>query len=1209
MSDHECFNCGSTEGVEAVGDTHVCVDCISAGDTHEEDDVECGHDDHTHDHDRCRANISDSTAAARLAEAVEVLIDAGADPDRLRLLPKQGADEKGLAHFELGEGALDKDEVRFYEYTPEEAIEAVRGGHPGFAVYYGMERYGTEDVLAIDVDERETFPYDELPETAKFCSGSGRGDHLIFNNDGTVDNANADDPVDGEVRANRLYTVLPGSTHDSGGMYDITERREPATLSNDDLPESLTPNAGFDGEIEEKVKLDPPGDDDPGQFTTEHGLSLAEIREKDETLDDLCRYLNPPGHGHNDTSRFDHQFCRRLLWWGFSRGEIRRIWRHHRHRKKVANRSDYVPRTIRDAETYVDGGYDPDYGKDQFAPASLLPLERLDSIGHSGRRRYATKRGIEWPTTDDVRDRLEDRIKTAVAEKKDVVISAPTGSGKTHTVATEPWLSAPENEDNQPTIHAHGTHDARDEGVEKSVEAGVDYFTLKGREELCSCAAGAHDPEYDEDGNIENDDAVVIDGVGISEWIKHKCDKQGLPFSVVHTWAEQEVDGDLPCEIDGTECPAKGQFDKVPRNGDGECEYDVIHCTHQFLMVPSMRMHTNVFLDEKPSFSDSLDGDLVRRSVNGYLDYIDAPVDSYHELIHAVKNGKPLGWDDRNSYGGLTKAAAAASFREEMDAALSFEPSTVECTRCDGEGELETHGEESHELSEYDESIGTERDTTCPKCHGNGEVFKRSGKPPLTWYRENPNVHALAPAFTRAIWTAEQRADGRKHARIPYKPPRLEGSKNDKAGWNRIYVDVVMDEQWEIEDAAVMPDFSLANCVVGLDAHPQQMDPKWCASVKPEIPTEFVLTTDERTLYRRYERGLFTVQVGEGVQPVTSGKWWDQGQGDKFKAIINHLREHHGEKFRTAITSKALRPKVRQAMLDAGVEDPELMHFGAEESRNDFAGEEVGLVIGSIDPGDRQVVNTLARLGYDAKPRYHACPNCDGAGYVENHDGEESVCETCHGEGEVREHGRTFEGPDAEKAQHVLEGVREHHVAQAAGRWARHADDPNDHATVYVVTEAAPEGFIDAKTPGVTWSTTPEQRERLEYVRDQPDGATAKEVAEACDCSKQSAWRTLNKAEEEGLLEYSPGAGPHGAYLYWTGEKFTPDGAVDLTPESAPPDAGGKSQRSAYEDNNTFTVTVDTLPNCAYNIREEERDGWLHQSTFEWYERALAPPG
>jgi hypothetical protein len=213
------------------------------------------------------------------------------------------------------------------------------------------------------------------------------------------------------------------------------------------------------------------------------------------------------------------------------------------------------------------------------------------------------------------------------------------------------------------------------------------------------------------------------------------------------------------------------------------------------------------------------------------------------------------------------------------------------------------------------------------------------------------------------------------------------------------------------------------------------------------------------------------------------------------------------------------------------------------------------------------------------------------------------LCETCSGEGRVREHGRTFEGPDADKARDVLRSVREHHVAQSAGRWARQADDPDDNATVYVVTEAAPDGFIDAQTPGVTWTTNPDQRDRLEYVSQSADGVTSIELAEEFDITRQTGWRTLEKARKEGLLERNPGKGANAPNIYYPNDEFHPAGSVDLSPDSSSP------VTDDVLDYYTYSVTANATPNCAYNSSREEGRGTPHQTALDWYDRLPAPPG
>jgi DNA-binding transcriptional ArsR family regulator len=211
-------------------------------------------------------------------------------------------------------------------------------------------------------------------------------------------------------------------------------------------------------------------------------------------------------------------------------------------------------------------------------------------------------------------------------------------------------------------------------------------------------------------------------------------------------------------------------------------------------------------------------------------------------------------------------------------------------------------------------------------------------------------------------------------------------------------------------------------------------------------------------------------------------------------------------------------------MREVGVENAETMHYGEEKSRNDFGNDTVGLVNGSIDPGDDYVLNLLAECGLHAEP------------------------ETVETEaGEVRRaHGREFVGDNAETAHEILASVRENHVAQAAGRYARNADDPTNTATVFVRTDAIPEGFADLQVPGVEWVATDTQRRIIKELRQRTD-ATARDLAEATDVSKRQVAKTLARLLDTGSVECREGVGKYGADVYSTAG--TPSGIVDLGDE------------------------------------------------------------
>ncbi|WP_265108014.1 hypothetical protein [Halosolutus halophilus] len=90
---------------------------------------------------------------------------------------------------------------------------------------------------------------------------------------------------------------------------------------------------------------------------------------------------------------------------------------------------------------------------------------------------------------------------------------------------------------------------------------------------------------------------------------------------------------------------------------------------------------------------------------------------------------------------------------------------------------------------------------------------------------------------------------------------------SDDDEWNREGVSVVLDESNDVRSVRVVPDFGSARSVVGLDAHPAT--PLWQASTLPWIKTTKVLDSEERQLWRRYERGLRVVQVGDATRPLS----------------------------------------------------------------------------------------------------------------------------------------------------------------------------------------------------------------------------------------------------------------------------------------------------------------------------------------------------
>jgi hypothetical protein len=285
-----------------------------------------------------------------------------------------------------------------------------------------------------------------------------------------------------------------------------------------------------------------------------------------------------------------------------------------------------------------------------------------------------------------------------------------------------------------------------------------------------------------------------------------------------------------------------------------------------------------------------------------------------------------------------------------------------------------------------------------------------------------------------------------------------------------------------------------------------------------------VLDPAERRLWRRYECGLTVVQVGEATRPRSGPKAREWLNEQRVQAVLDALGDEFGQRFSTAITTQQIEPALQRLLADTLGTDPEALdddqtlHYGEEKSRNPapFENSRAGYVCGCMDPGDEFVLDTLAELGLDATP---------------------GTAETDAGE-TVREKGRTFDGNDADTAREVLASVRENHVAQAAGRYARSPDRADSGAAVFVHTDAAPEGFVDIETPEVEWLATDLQREILTELSDRPT-ATTREIAETVDCTKEHVRETLARLVEADVATQTEGTGDYGA------DEFRADGVTD----------------------------------------------------------------
>lgn len=364
--------------------------------------------------------------------------------------------------------------------------------------------------------------------------------------------------------------------------------------------------------------------------------------------------------------------------------------------------------------------------------------------------------------------------------------------------------------------------------------------------------------------------------------------------------------------------------------------------------------------------------------------------------------------------------------------------------------------------------------------------------PDEEWLFSKEETHRLAPKIVRAIASATEIGN-----------ERYRGRCDD--------VTVVFDDYGKIRLIHQQPDLQDSRCCIGLDAYPSPL--RWEANLG-ELVQEKLLTEDEREYWRVHDRGLQVRKLGDSARSHSTG-WQSETEKQKAEAIIHWLLSKYGSEFQTAICASDVEDDVKRMMKKAGIENPQLMHYGEEKSRDQFGEEPVGLLLGCIDPGDDPILDWVAFHGLDASPE----------------------TKETEGGGEKRMVGRGFEGPDAESATEILESIRANHLAQSAGRYARNPDDDDSGAIVYVWSSALPEELIDDSLEVSFHGVTEKKEAFLEFLREEGK-ARPKEIADAVGSDKSYVIECLEDMLDQGLVTRTEGTGFQGAdeYLFRSGK-------------------------------------------------------------------------
>ncbi|MBB6090516.1 hypothetical protein [Halobacterium salinarum] len=544
-------------------------------------------------------------------------------------------------------------------------------------------------------------------------------------------------------------------------------------------------------------------------------------------------------------------------------------------------------------------------------------------------------------TTNEARDRLEETLFSALQAGANTLIDAPTSLGKSHKIATTPWLQYPEITGGDLVIHIHQTRDARDQAVEKSrATDGLTLRVLKGREDVCPTAAGDYD-----------DELTAPNGLSPSEWFEHMCDVRKNGFYTAHLKLERHFDRNIPCAEDGP-CQSLKQWWQDLRDDDGNPTVDIVHTTANFAHVEGLIEGANLVFDERPEYAVNL-GDSGRQQIR----------DSLANLVYYRSDGQYSISD-----------IVSANLRDDDEMKLKLR-------------------------SLLDEEISKD------------------------WYFRREETHRLAPEIGLAMLNAEEIIEDRWAGEDVDFCGRRMGEYQG--------INVVMNSKGKIRHVHYSPDLSEARCVIGLDAFPSEY--RWGLNTVGDLIRTDVLESTERQVWRREERGLEIVQIGTNTRAYTR-RWKGAGK-ERADGLIQALRQRHGEEFRTGITPGSIEDDIRRFMRDADMEVPPpidgkpvepTMHYGEQNSRNDFERESVGLLVGCIDPGDKNILDLLA-LGRE----------CAWPETTTTEDGEK-----------VRKPDRSYLGEATDTAYDILQSVRGSNIAQGVGRYARSPGSSESSALV-----------------------------------------------------------------------------------------------------------------------------------------------------------------
>jgi hypothetical protein len=184
----------------------------------------------------------------------------------------------------------------------------------------------------------------------------------------------------------------------------------------------------------------------------------------------------------------------------------------------------------------------------------------------------------------------------------------------------------------------------------------------------------------------------------------------------------------------------------------------------------------------------------------------------------------------------------------------------------------------------------------------------------------------------------------------------------------------------------------------------------------------------------------------------------------------------------------------------AGVGDPSTIHYGNEKSVEGFSSEPTGVIAGCISPSDEDIKDWIVLLDKNTAPKREIYDDYRG--------------------------GQKWVGPDAQVARELIKDVREDGVLQACGRYARSPRDPDNGATVYVLTNVIPDDYADEVIDDVEIFGK-KQKQMLSYLADSDNGASVPEIIDgiSVSVSKKHLYETVKMLRSYSLVETESNGG------------------------------------------------------------------------------------